>query len=84
MSNVNCRSEIDNRCESVSKKIREAEIQKIPYMLVVGEKEVATAKTQKDIKNAEVSVRSLGKNKLESIKIDKFIDKILKEIKEKK
>jgi threonyl-tRNA synthetase len=84
LSNVNCRSEIDNRCESVSKKIREAEIQKIPYMLVVGEKEVATAKTQKDIKNAEVSVRSLGKNKLESIKIDKFIDKILKEIKEKK
>ncbi len=70
----NIRIQIDMRAESVGKKIREAEIQKIPYMLVVGEKE-KKAKT--------VSVRSLGKNKLESMKTDKFIEKITKAIKRK-
>ncbi len=69
--NVNCRSEVDSRSESVGKKIREAEIEKIPYMIVVGEKEK---------KARTVSVRSLGKNKLQSMKIDKFIDRINKEI----
>lgn len=67
------RVEVDDRSESVGKKIREAEMQKIPYMLVVGEKE-AKAKT--------VAIRSHGKD-LGSMKLEKFTDKITEEIKKR-
>ncbi|MBM3258073.1 MAG: threonine--tRNA ligase, partial [Candidatus Nealsonbacteria bacterium] len=53
--------------ETVSKKIREGEIQKIPYLLVVGDKEIK-AKT--------VRVRERQKGDAGEIKINKFIDKI--------
>ncbi len=74
MKETGLRVELDNRSESVGKKIREAEMQKAPYILVVGEKE-EKAKT--------VAVRQRGRGNLGSQKVEKFIEKIEGEIKEK-
>lgn len=68
----NIRVELDDRSESVGKKIREAEMEKVPYMLIVGEKEVATK---------SVAVRGRNQKDLGAMKIDKFSKKILEEIK---
>lgn len=65
------RVELDDRNESMGKKIREAEMQKVPYMLIVGEKEMK-AKT--------VSVRARNQKDLGAMKIDKLITKMTKEI----
>lgn len=72
------RAEIDDSNESLGKKIREAKIQKIPYLLVIGEKE-ASAK--------EVTVESREKNPPAGggpMPVEKFLELIQKEIKEKK
>ncbi len=68
------RVELDLRSESVGKKIREAEMQKAPYILVVGEKE-EKAKT--------VAVRQRGKGDLGTQKLEKFKARILSEIEKK-
>ena len=70
----NIRTEIDDSNESIGKKIRESEKQKIPYMLVVGEKEE---------KSNSVAVRSRGSRDIKTVEIEKFIEKIRKEIEEK-
>ncbi|MBX4187413.1 MAG: threonine--tRNA ligase, partial [Candidatus Doudnabacteria bacterium] len=64
------RVELDDRSESVGKKIREAEMEKVPYMLILGEKE-EQAKS--------VSVRGRNQKDLGAMKLDKFIKQILKE-----
>ena len=69
------RSEIDDSNESIGKKIRDAEKQKIPYMLVVGEKEE---------KNNSVAVRLRGLREIEDMGIEEFIEKTKKKIDEKK
>src|SRR3989344_5915585 len=69
------RLELDLKNESVGKKIREAELQKIPYILVVGEKEQ---------KSRSVAVRQRSKGDLGPMKLDKFVENIKKEITEKK
>ncbi|KPJ71567.1 threonyl-tRNA synthetase [Parcubacteria bacterium DG_74_3] len=71
----NLRTEVWTEAETVSKKIREAEVQKIPYMLVVGDKE---------IKTKSVRIRKRDKGDVGIIKLTKFIEKVKKEIKEKK
>ena len=68
------RSELDERNEKIGWKVREAQTQKIPYMLVVGEKEAAAG---------TVSVRSRGEGELGQSALDKFIERIKKEIKDK-
>ena len=68
------RTEIDNRDESVGKKIRESELQKTPFMLVVGEKE---------LNQHEVAVRTRGNKDLGTMSIEK-ISKLLKETIENK
>jgi len=69
------RSEIDFSNEKIGYKIREAEVKKIPYMFIVGEKE----------KDSEtVSVRRHLKGDLGSFKLDEIISKIQEEIEEKK
>lgn len=68
------RVEVDDRTEKTGFKIREAQLQKIPYMLIVGEKE----EEQKT-----VSVRSRDKGELGSISIDEFIEMIVKEIEDR-
>lgn len=65
------RVELDARPETMQKKIKEAEEQKIPYMLIVGDREV---------KENKVSVRQRGKKDLGTMTLDEFINKIKKEI----
>ncbi|MFA5925699.1 MAG: threonine--tRNA ligase [Parcubacteria group bacterium] len=69
------RSQIRESSESLGKRIRAAQNEKINYMLIVGEKEVS-AKT--------VAVRSREKGDLGAINFKKFLEKIEKEIEEKK
>ncbi|MDD5692874.1 MAG: threonine--tRNA ligase [Patescibacteria group bacterium] len=71
----NIRVEIDKDTESVGKKIRNAELMKTPYMIVVGEKEE---------KSGLLPIRSYLKGDLGNLKLDKFIEKIKKEINDKK
>ena len=68
------RVEVDNRNEKTGYKIREAELAKIPYMLVIGQKEVDAG---------NVSVRSYKDGDLGAISVEEFKAKILKEVKEK-
>jgi len=74
MLNAGCRIEVKDENETVSKKIREGELQKIPYLLVVGDKEM---------KLRAVRVRSKNKD-LGVMLLTKFIEKIKSEIKKKK
>jgi threonyl-tRNA synthetase len=67
------RTEVDDRSEKIGKKIRDTELSKVPYMLVVGEKEV-NEKT--------VSVRRHGKGDLGSKPLIEFIGEIEKEVEE--
>ncbi|QQG45063.1 MAG: threonine--tRNA ligase [Candidatus Sungiibacteriota bacterium] len=66
----NIRFWIDDRNETIGKKIREAELQKIPYILVVGERE-AGSKT--------VSVRRRGDKNIQNMTLDAFIKKTVQE-----
>jgi len=66
------RSKVKDENETVSKKIREGEIQKIPYLLVIGDKEM---------KNKSVRVREREKGDIGEIKLEKFLEKIKKETK---
>jgi len=61
------RVEVDEENDTVGKKIRNGELQKIPYLLVVGDKEIATN---------SVAVRERGKKEIQTMNIDKFIEKI--------
>ena len=70
--NSEIRGLIDSRDEKIGKKIREAEIKKIPYMLIVGEKEA---------EDGTVSVRLHGKGDQGTQKVDDFISKVIEEIK---
>lgn len=65
------RVEVDTRNEKIGYKIREAQVQKIPYMLVVGDKEM---------ENGQVAVRSRKDGDLGVMPMDTFIAKILEEI----
>ena len=60
----NIRAEIDARNETIGKKIREAEMQKIPYLLVVGEKEMD---------NKKIAVRERGKGDLGQKTLEEFL-----------
>lgn len=64
LSQNNIRVEIDGRNESVSKKIRDTEIQKVPYIIVVGDKEVESGK----VAVRERSKGDLGQKTLEDFK----------------
>ena len=70
LKEYNVRVELKNENETLGKKIREAEMQKIPYLLIVGDKEVE-AKT--------VSVRERGKGDIGARPINSFLDKIKQE-----
>ena len=68
------RVEIDDRNEKIGKKIRDKEIMKVPYMLVIGEKEVAESK---------LSVRRQGKGDLGMLDKSAFLAKVIEEIAER-
>ncbi len=65
------RLEIDDRNETLGRKIRDNQMRKIPYMLIVGEKEE---------KNGEVSVRKSGEGDLGSMKIANFAAHLTEEV----
>jgi threonyl-tRNA synthetase len=66
------RVELDARDEKIGYKIREAQIQKTPYMLVVGDNEAA---------ESAVNVRKYGEQKSETIALKEFVEGIVKEVK---
>ncbi|MBF1300290.1 MAG: threonine--tRNA ligase, partial [Parvimonas sp.] len=65
---------VDDRAEKVGLKIREAQLAKIPYSLIVGENEV---------NERTVSVRKRGEGDKGSMKFEAFLDKILEEVNSK-
>ena len=74
LADQDIRTEVYDQNETLGYKIRAAQLQRVPYMLIVGEKEVS---------GKVVSVRSRVKDEGKS-KLEDFIDRILKDIKEKK
>ncbi|MBZ5519750.1 threonine--tRNA ligase [Bacillus sp. KS1] len=66
------RVELDSRDEKIGYKIREAQMQKIPYMLVVGDQEA---------ENGAVNVRKYGEQKSETVSLDDFVKKAVAEAK---
>ncbi|MDR0304270.1 MAG: threonine--tRNA ligase [Chitinispirillales bacterium] len=74
LKSADIRVEIDARNEKIGFKIRDAETHKIPYMLIIGERE------QND---NSISVRLHGKGDAGQMKIDEFIAKLQKQISEK-
>ncbi len=74
LKKADIRAEIDDRSEKIGRKIRDTEIAKVPYMLVIGEKEMNEGK---------VAIRRQGKGDMGVKLIDEFVQDILAEIKEK-
>jgi threonyl-tRNA synthetase len=74
MSEKGIRVEVDNRNEKIGYKIREAQLQKVPYMLIVGDKEVEAK---------QVAVRSRDKGELGAVEAAKFMNDVMAEIEEK-
>ncbi|MBQ3216799.1 MAG: threonine--tRNA ligase, partial [Oscillospiraceae bacterium] len=75
LKNVGIRAESDCRSEKLGYKIREAQLQKIPYMLVVGDR---------DMENGTVSIRTRGGEDLGAMTPEEFTAKCLMEIATKK
>lgn len=65
------RVELDSRNEKIGYKVREAQMKKIPYMLVVGDQEIA---------DMAVNVRKYGEKKTETVSFDTFIEGLKKEV----
>jgi threonyl-tRNA synthetase len=75
LKKADIRSEVDDRNEKIGKKIRDTEMMKVPYMLVVGEKEMSEKK---------VAVRKQGKGDAGVRGVEEFIAEIAVEIKERR
>lgn len=75
LKNADIRVEIDDRNEKIGKKIRDTELAKVPYMLVIGEKEMNEGKA---------AVRKQGTGDLGVKSIEEFVNDILAEVKDKK
>ena len=69
------RIEVDDRSEKLGFKLREAQLEKVPYMIVVGDK---------DIEANAVSVRSRKQGDMGSMSVDDFVDMIVNEVETKK
>jgi threonyl-tRNA synthetase len=75
LKNADIRGEVDDRNEKIGKKIRDTELMKVPYMLVVGEKEMNEGK---------VAIRRQGKGDLGTKSVEEFIAELSAEIKERR
>ena len=71
LKKADIRAEIDDRNEKIGKKIRDTELMKVPYMLVVGEKEVSENK---------VAIRRQGKGDLGTKNVDEFLIDVVGEV----
>lgn len=72
LENHEIRALVDNRNETIGKKIRQAEVQKLPYMLIIGEQEE---------QDGTVSVRKHGEGDMGTMSVDRFAEIIKNEIK---
>ncbi|MCK5775611.1 MAG: threonine--tRNA ligase, partial [Bacteroidales bacterium] len=73
LENAEIRSQIDARSEKTGRKIRDAEVKKVPYMIIVGEKEAD---------NETISVRRHGEGDLGTFAVDDLIQRINDEVNE--
>jgi threonyl-tRNA synthetase len=73
LSKYDVRAIVDDRNEKIGRKIRDNELKRIPFMLIVGEKEAA---------NGEVAVRKQGEGDQGSMKVEDFGKKIAEEVSE--
>ncbi|HVL37756.1 MAG TPA: His/Gly/Thr/Pro-type tRNA ligase C-terminal domain-containing protein, partial [Fimbriimonadaceae bacterium] len=64
------RVEVDDRRETLGKKIREAQLQKVPYMLIIGDR---------DIEQGTVGVRSREEGDLGAMPLTGFLDRLASE-----
>ena len=71
LEELNIRVEIDERQEKIGYKIREAQLQKIPYMLIIGDKEIETN---------NVGVRSRKDGDIGQMKLEDFVTKLQEEV----
>jgi threonyl-tRNA synthetase len=74
LKKADIRAELDDRSEKIGKKIRDTEVARVPYMLVIGEKEVSENK---------VSVRRQGKGDTGTVDADEFVASLKNEINER-
>ena len=74
LKKADIRADIDDRSEKIGRKIRDTEMAKVPYMLVIGEKEMNEGK---------VAIRRQGKGDMGVKLIDEFVQEIVAEIKDK-
>ena len=75
LSKIGVRVSLDDRNEKVGYKIREAQLEKVPYMLVIGAKEA---------QENTVSIRSRESAENETMKVDEFVARIKDEVENKK
>ncbi len=69
------RIEVDDRSEKLGFKLREAQLEKVPYMIVIGDK---------DVESNAVSVRSRKQGDMGSMSVDDFVNMIVEEVETKK
>ncbi|MDP4108660.1 MAG: His/Gly/Thr/Pro-type tRNA ligase C-terminal domain-containing protein, partial [Bacillota bacterium] len=74
LTDAGLRVELDDRSEKIGYKIREAQLEKVPYMLVLGDKEQ---------ESGILAVRSRKDGKTQEQSYDQFLDMVKREIKEK-
>jgi threonyl-tRNA synthetase len=74
LKKADIRAELDDRQEKIGKKIRDAEVKKVPYMLIIGEKEM---------NDSAVSVRKQGTGDLGTKTVQEFISSLSHEIRER-
>lgn len=65
------RVEVDDRNESIAKKVRDAQVEKIPYMVIIGESEV---------KKGSISVRARSGEDRRDLNLEEFLEKLKEEI----
>ncbi|MFZ3198750.1 MAG: His/Gly/Thr/Pro-type tRNA ligase C-terminal domain-containing protein, partial [Bacillus mycoides] len=75
LAQAGIRVERDIRDEKLGYKIREAQMQKVPYVLVIGDKEM---------ESEAVNVRKYGEEKSEVVELDAFVESMKEEIKNRK
>ncbi len=75
LKNADIRAEVDDRHEKIGRKIRDTEMARVPYMLVIGEKEM---------NEGLVSIRRQGKGDLGAKAVTEFVNEVIAEIKERR
>ncbi len=78
------RAELDDRKETVSSKIRDATLQKVPYIGIIGDREVKSSKLKvKSYEDRLISIRTRGGKDLGQLRLSQFLNKLKEEIDKK-